>query len=317
MFACFNLRDFGEYLKRLRKSSGYSLEDVKRLSSISTATLKKIEAGIVLPRFDTLEFLSIAYKIDLLESLKNYRNSSTYFHYYIRLDNLILSYDSDVLQNLKCDFDKFAHSRKSADLLFNQSSLNQFKTLLTGISVYYSSTPACSLDYFLQAMKESNPLFHLNSFSAFKYSCLEMRILFLISLALAESNQLSDSNDILTEGLKQCNFDAQSTHNEKLLIIKIYLNLSYNFHMLDLHTEALSYANQGIEFCNKHHINYSLATLLARKGTAEFLLNLPNYKNSLNNSITLLLIANRKDLALLYVETALKIYGIVLDADII
>ncbi|MBN4050993.1 MAG: hypothetical protein COA82_13520 [Alkaliphilus sp.] len=317
MFVCFELCKFGKYLKKLRESLGHSLEDVKHLSNISTATLKKIEAGRVLPRFDTLEYLSIAYKKDLLEDLKNYRYSSVFFHYYLRLDSLIIEYDLEVLKNLEKDFNKFSQSHKKANLLLESSLQKQFNLLLKGISIYYSSTPTGSLNCFIDAMNKSNPLFHLSNFRSFKYSCLELRILLLISLALVEFNRLTDSNSILKECLAQSNFDEQATFNEKLLILKTYLNLSYNFHLLDFHRDALSYAQQGIDFCNKHHISYALAALLARKGTAEYLLNMPNYKTTLNKAVTLLSITNKKDLAHRYIKIALESYGIILDVNII
>ncbi|PHS35030.1 MAG: hypothetical protein COA82_05700 [Alkaliphilus sp.] len=312
MFTCFNLCGFGNHLKQIRKSFGYTQEDVRRLSGINPDTLRNIENGKVIPRFDTLEYLSLIYKKDLLNDLRHYRNSNTYLQYYSRLSNLILNYNLDTLRNLKNDWDEFVESQKTEDTLLNASMKEQFALVLEGITLYNSEKSKASLRCFVDAVKMTNSFFDLDKFTSLKYSYFELRILLLISLSLAKKNNFQKSNNILSECLNQSNFDFEATFNEKLLITLIYFNLSYNSHKLNFYDKSLSYAKLGIEHSNKNHISYSLAPLLYRKGIAEYLLCLDNYKDTLNFSISLLLITDRKKLAALYAKKALDVYGIVL-----
>lgn len=107
LFTSAITESFGEYLRSLRVSLGFSQKDIEALSGVSSLTLRRIEKGEVLPRFDTLRYLSIAFKKDLLEDLREYSNSIGFFKYYPRLENLIVSYDIKTLQNLSVDFEKF------------------------------------------------------------------------------------------------------------------------------------------------------------------------------------------------------------------
>lgn len=92
--------DFGKYLRDLRNSLGRSLKEVESESGVSYITLRRIENGETIPKFETLGYLSVAYKRDLLQDLRDYCNSNSLFSYYLRLEGLIVSYDMEILQNL-------------------------------------------------------------------------------------------------------------------------------------------------------------------------------------------------------------------------
>lgn len=83
-----------------------------------------------------------------------------------------------------------------------------------------------SYNHFLDAIKLSNPLFTIETFAQLKYTVFEMRLLLLIALSLVCKEKITQSNSILAFLLDNSNFDQRATINEKLLIIKIYLNLS-------------------------------------------------------------------------------------------
>ena len=97
--------------------------------------------------------------------------------------------------------------------------------------------------------------------------------------------------------LKHLDESIHATLHEKLLRIKVYFNLSYNYHCLDEHEHALHVATQGIDLCNKSHLSYRLAALLYRKGIAQFHLENPDYLESLQSSICMLNIRGAHELA--------------------
>lgn len=313
MFFSACTKSFGNYLKDLRISLGFSQEDVESLSGVSTMTLKRIEKGKVLPRLDTLGYLSVVYKKDLILDLREYCNSNDIYNYYSRLEYLIISYNVEKLQDLNSDFKKFVERNEfNSTIPMNTVIPTQFKMVLEGISKYYTSLFKESYNDFLNAIEISNPTFSIESFSEYKYDTFEMRILLMIALSLVHKKQITQSISILIFLLDNSNFDKRSSTNEKLLIIKIYLNLSYNYHRLNLHDKALDYANAGIEFCNNNHLSYALAQLYSRKGIAEFLSNKPDYISSLEQSICLMTMTNQKELAIKYLNIMQKSYNITL-----
>ncbi|SCZ09525.1 helix-turn-helix domain-containing protein [Alkaliphilus peptidifermentans] len=309
MFESFNLNDFGKHLKIMRKSLGFTQKDVEKITGITCDSLRRIEQGTVLLRYDTLILLSMAYKKDLLEDLKTYSNSGKLLAYYTRLEDLIINYRLDTLQNLQQDYFIFTKSCQ-IDAPINFYVKDQLEKILSGISKYNSTTPQDSLNDFVDAMQLSNPLFKINNYHQFKYTVFELRILLLIALALSSKYEFIIANEMLTYSLKQSSLDSKSTLNEKLLIIKIYFNLAYNYHELCNYNKALEYSNKGVDFCNKEYILYGLAPLLYRKGIAEYFLNKPNYLVSLQQSIHLLHIEKNEILAEKYVEITHKSYGI-------
>ncbi|WP_192930193.1 helix-turn-helix domain-containing protein [Alkaliphilus pronyensis] len=314
MFESYKLKELGKFLKSTRINLGFTQKDVEKITGITSDSLRRVEQGQVLLRFDTLILLSMAYKKDLIEDLKVYCNSTRLLSYYTRLEDLIINYRLETLQNLRQDYYDYIKCFEP-DTPINYHVECQFEKLLSGISKYNSSTPQDSLEDFIDAMRINNTLFNIYNYHQFKYTVFEMRILLLIALALSTKNEFASSNDMLVYCLKRVNLNRNSTYNEKLLAIKIYFNLSYNYHRIDCHDKAHKYSVKGIDFCNKHYISYGLATLLYRKGIAEFFLNKPKYLMTLNQSLTLLLIEEKESLAKKYIDITYKNYGIPLSLD--
>ncbi len=313
MFSSYNLTEFGKRLKNIRKSLGYTQHDVNALCGINRDTLRRIESGEGLPRYDTLETLSGIYKIDLLEELKFYRSVNRIYTYYHRLDKVIASFDVEVLNKLTQDYNSFMVNHK--ERLFEPSLYDQFSLLLEGISAYYSDEPAKmrhSLDIVVKSMLYSYPTFDVYNYANYKYNLFEMRILLLIALSLIHVTEYQLSNEILSFLLKQILKREFAQIDDVLLTIKIYTNLSYNAFTLDDYKKSLQYANEGIAFCNQNTNMFGLYLLFSRKGVAEFRLGLPNYLDSLQKSIHLLEIQNKLELAQTYREILRDRYAIVL-----
>ncbi|MGI6366625.1 MAG: helix-turn-helix domain-containing protein [Bacillota bacterium] len=131
MFVTYNLEHFGKELKKIRTSLGFSQAYVQEIVGVSIDTIRKIESGRVVPRYDTLELLSVAYKEDLLDLLKNSRSNKFLMEYHDELDYIITCYERGAAANLKeklqenfsqddshsmvnpREFDQFSHLRGS------------------------------------------------------------------------------------------------------------------------------------------------------------------------------------------------------------
>ena len=166
MFSSYNLNEFGKRLKNIRKSLGYTQQDVNSLCGINRDTLRRIESGVGLPRYDTLETLSGIYKIDLLDELRLYRSANRIYTYYHRLDKVITSFDVEVLNTLTQDFKGFMTNHE--EQLFEPTLYDQFSLLLEGISAYYSEEPSRmgkSLDLVVKSMQYSYPHFDIYNYA--------------------------------------------------------------------------------------------------------------------------------------------------------
>lgn len=62
------IRNLSRNITRLRKQHSLSKTEMARLAGISTATLTKLEAGILPPRFSTETILRISDRFDLSPS---------------------------------------------------------------------------------------------------------------------------------------------------------------------------------------------------------------------------------------------------------
>lgn len=311
MFSSYNLEPYGTELKRLRELNGLTQLEVQAQCGINPDTLRRIENGYVIPRYETLEILSDLYKVDLLDLLRNYRSNEKLYNYYDRLDSVISNYNIEILQDLSSDFEEFLEDGRSE--LITPYTYDQFKLMIYGISKYNSEdekTKLESLDTFAEALKLSIPDFDLLNYYQFNYNTIEKRILILIALGLAEHNNYELSNKYLTLVLKNMDLKSKVEYNIALLIIKVYFQLAYNSHSLNENKKALEYSNIGIKYSIQNNLMFGLYLLYYRKAVAEFLLNDENHMDSFNKSITILEIQNKLELATIYKDITKKMYGI-------
>lgn len=290
---------------------GYTQLDVSQLCGINRDTIRRIEQGDCIPRYDTLELLSSVYKVDLLDQLKLYRSSNKLYSYYHRLEKLITNADIDVLNTLTEDY--IAFMKEEQEALFDPNLYSQFQWMLKGISAYYSEDGVKklqSLGLFINSIRLSIPSFNIYEYDTFKYNIFEMRILLLIALSLAHDGQYHQSNLILKFLLAAMLKDSLNNLDDILLTIKIYTNLSYNAFNLDDYKNSLNYSNQGIAYCNTHTNYFCLYILFFRKGIALFRLNKDGYLDPLHKSIQLLEIQENYELAQSYKHVLLDRYGI-------
>jgi hypothetical protein len=162
------------------------------------------------------------------------------------------------------------------------------------------------------ALKLSIRNFETTNFRKYRYSFFEIRILFLLGLVEEKTQDAIISTDIFLFVLEyMLNSPIIDIETQKL-VLKIYANISYNYHKIDRHDLALKFANKGIDYAVKNSNMHCLYLLFARKGVAEFFLEHTNYIDTLQKSIQLLEINNQIELSKLYKDIVHDKYNIVL-----
>lgn len=290
MFVSYNLENFGKELRKIRKKLGFSQSYVQETVGVSIDTIRKIESGRVVPRYDTLELLSVAYKQDLLELLKSCRANKFLMEFHDDLDYIITCYDKEAAANLKKRLeDNFSHDIQLS--MINPSELKQFIEFVDAINAYYSvftvdreNTKA----KLINALRLTLPDFKLREYKKYTYSYIEFRILLFISLFIAKEGQFIFSNRILFYILKTISDSKYTTKYIDFLIINIYFNIAYNFHMLDRHAQVIEAADAGIAYCLEHRTYHALFSLYYRKGIAQFNLGDEDYLDSITTAFYIL-----------------------------
>lgn len=300
MFSTYDLVEFSKRLKQIRKSLGYTQEDVVAGTGLSVETLRKLEKGTSIPKYDTIELLSLFFKIDLHEVMHQYKNSSELFKYYARIDQYIYNSEREQLENLIKSFESF--SNQNDHNLIDHRVLLQLKYLFKGLQMVDTDSaepvelePACEM--FIKSLQVCIPNYDINHWKDFKYSSVELRILFALASVYGTMRYCELSNEILSYILSALDGTSLANHMNKLLIIKAYVILSYNYHRLSDDQNALRYADEGINFCNMHGLMSNMSALLSRKGIAMYHLKHEAYIKYLDASECLLFIQGADKLA--------------------
>lgn len=314
MFVTYNLENFGSELKKIRKSLGFSQIDVQEKVGVSVDTIRKIESGRVIPRYDTLELLSVAYKEDLLELLKNSRSNKFLMEFHDELDYIIACYDKYAAIALK----ERLHSNFNTDFKLSMVSpheLKQFMIFVDAIDQFHCEVTATyqnTINNLVNALQLTIPDYRLRRFRRYNYNYIEFRILLLISLFIAEEGNYTFSNQILYHILNRISDKSYSTKYIDYLIINIYFNIAYNFHMLNNYAKVIEVSDEGISFSLDKKTNHVLYSLYYRKGIAQYKLGYDDYLDSIITALYILKAARIPKLLEEYVKITQEQYGITL-----
>ncbi|MBF4693099.1 helix-turn-helix domain-containing protein [Fusibacter ferrireducens] len=303
-FTCFGMK-----LQEIRSSLHLTRIEVAVHTGLSKDTIYKIEKGMVIPKYDTLEILGYLYKEDLLTLLTFYRESRHVYEFNQKIDGLIYNNDVEALSRIKKQFDTLKMEMDTNSIQLIHGLIEQYEMFITGIETLNCQKTSESLGYFLKALSIDRPTFRFESWRQFKYSLFEIRIILMLGIVESMLSEYELSNEMIRFCLKTLNNIAHKD-TEKFLILKCYYNLSYNYHCLNEHRKALFFSDKGIAFCQTHYLSYALPHLLYRKGIAQFLIGNKRYLTSLNMSIQLLKITGHTTLAETFIRVTYDKYKI-------
>ena len=314
MFDTYDLKDYSLTLKNIRKSCGYTQMDVKELVGIHEDALRKIENGSVIPKYETLQLLSKAYKVDLLELLAHMKSDQNMMTYIQRINEMITSNDTEEFETVSKETHEFLENNKEVFQLFNSDEPVKLKLYLEAISKYFKPSEVEHLqakDCLVRALSLSlKEPFNINLIDSYSFNYFDISLLILLGVIERSLNNTSNSTLILDTCLKRLDiFNIQTVTNYRMKLKLIY-NLAYNHHMKDDYQGVIDFASRGIEFATKNHILYSLPQLFYRKGIAEYHLGIDTYMENLKKSITLLEVYGMDELKEKFIKTTYDMYAI-------
>ena len=132
---------------------------------------------------------------------------------------------------------------------------------------------------------------------------MELRILMNIALLINNIESIEKSLEIME-------FCMKIVEPNESIYPKICYNLSYTYHRLDIHEQALKYSNLGIEYCTKYRDYNGLNLLYFRKGIARYLLGYEPYMDSLKKCIYFCEVLDQHELKDMVIRNCKKFYNI-------
>lgn len=313
MFSSYDFKQFGDLVKQVRTNLDYSQKEISNLTGIHVDTLRRIENGMVIPKYETLELLSIVYKTDLVDLLQLTKSDTTLSTLYAKIDSLISSNNVSGLANLKTEFEEIVEICRNSNNLVNNEELSQLELFMEAANLFYTENQ--------DSLSKAESILTLALFSKSKYeidklpdntafSHLEIRLLILLAMIKMLLEKHTESLNILISALEYLTDKVFVSSESIKMIIRIHLNISYCYHMISENTSALHFANSGIVYANQNDSSFCLYALFARKGVAEFILGRENYMESLQYASTLLKIGNKNDLLEHYRNVCKRLYDI-------
>lgn len=302
MFSTYNLLEFGKRIRAIRVKNHLTQQQVNEITGINENTLRRIENGYVIPRYNTLEILSNIYKCDLLLELSNHRSDNNLLNYYHLLDKIVLSNDLSQFNKLEDEYISFTAALNQFDYI-NINELEQFKIFLSISKKYFTvktNQIEILIDKLVISLRNSIVSFDINNLNQNNYTPFEIRIIILISLLYVKLDNIDLSTKLLTFCLEYL-IELSIISNDSIkLILKLYFNIAYNYQRTNNYDKAYINADLGVKYAISHDSTYCLAQLLYRKGAAEFRLDIKDYANTLRQSIELLLIKSEIETANIY-----------------
>lgn len=316
MFSTYDLTDFGSALKEIRVSCSLTQSDVSNFSGVHVDTLRKIENGLVIPKYETLQYLSDIYKIDLLELLIDHKSNKDMLSFVDRINEIIVNNNANGLKDIVQDFNLLIHSNEKLNFMINNNEIYIFDLYLKSIEEYFKGTEnnyLSSKNYLIEALSFSEGEFPYFDFEQRKFNYFEMSMLLLLGIVIFNLEELEASTRIMEFCLDRLKNLSSKSSTRNQMMLKLMFNLSYNYHIEDKHLDALSMASSAIEFALSINTLFTLPHLFYRKGIAEYELGIENYIDSLKKSISLLDICKMNDLKRLFINITRELYNIDLE----
>lgn len=305
----YHLDQFGAELRKIRMDCNLSQSDVYKAIGVSEDTLRRIEHGLVIPRLDTLEYLSALYKLDIATLFLKSRLGHHYVHVNIAetLNNMIIHTDFEQIDQVIAFISETLESKdtRPTDQLF-LNKLIQFKIMVEIIKS--SANPNKESNYkdnliikIESTLSLSISDFNISNLSEYNLDFIEIRLLIVYCEIIRLKDLYLEAIEIL-EVLQEKTLHKMEYDNNHLdLLFKIYFNLAYCHHRNDNHEEVIINCDKGLHL-SRQHSNYSLMhAFLFRKAVALYRIgNLVQSEIVIEECITMLGIVGKRSLAAQY-----------------
>lgn len=274
----YDLEKFGNELTLLRRKLNLTQDEVYKKIGTSADTLRRIENGYSIPKLETLELLSIVYKVDIHHLLAKHRLS-----YQFIFRNDIDSINKMIINN---DYKKIDYYIKHINQILDSSKsrvtyklmldkLLQFRETIHIINLYDKKPDQNSsflIEHITFALKMSISNFLIDNVHIHNYDYIEMRLLLLLSVLLRKSSQYEACKKVLLAIEENVLNLLEYSDDLHEILLKVYFNQSYLYYNLDQDTLAIQAAQKGIDYSLKIKDYSHLHLFFFRKAASQYIL---------------------------------------------
>lgn len=299
-----NLISFGRTLEEIRE--GLSLTKVKasELTGINTETIRRIEYGEVIPKFETLDRFSYIYKRDVTKLFIEHRVKD--YSYFRELQNIIeKKINNDEISSLSEELYELETILQNIDdSSFYKMSIQQLILLINSVVLYkHEKEYDEALTSLTKAIKLTTPDFSLENYKSFVYNSIEIRLLMNIAFVL---HRLENTEKYL-EILQFC-VDTVSSNDS--MYPKLCHNLAGAYRRSEDFKLSLNYSNLAIKSAQEQSNYDGLYILYYGKGYSEYYLGMDNYKNTFKICLYLCQAFGKLELKETYISRIKNVLGI-------
>lgn len=274
----YHLDQFGAELRKIRMDCNLSQSDVYKAIGVSEDTLRRIEHGLVIPRLDTLEYLSALYKLDIGTLFLKTRLGHHYVHGDIAetLNTMIYNNEFQELEQIITAIGQTVENKndRPTDQLF-LNKLLQFKSLVELIREF-NTRPSTAIENdplskkIIAALCLTIKDFNLSNLESYILNFIEIRLLIIYCVILRINNHFNDALEVLNILLKKTTLKFEYERNYLDLLFKIHFNIAYCYHRQNMHDEVINASDNALKLSQSMG-DYSLMhAFLFRKSVALF-----------------------------------------------
>ncbi len=185
------MKKFGQKLKSIRSELNLTQSKVNELSNINCDTLRRIENGMVVPRYDTIIILSKIYRYDLMKLFNQYTLNEPLLKHYDLIDDCIATNDTKQIDRLYKELKNTYHDEEQQYQLVLIHEIDQMLILIESLMhLYKDEQKNIEKDELLvieklitKGMGIRHENYILNDYKKYKYSFIELRLLLVYALA--------------------------------------------------------------------------------------------------------------------------------------
>jgi transcriptional regulator with XRE-family HTH domain len=307
MIYSLNNNNFGRNIKKIREKLGLSLYDVSKQTGLKRQTISNIEKGTCIPRIDTLDLLSNAYKVNIYKLFDESRKVNDFTVLYNKLDLIIVNLNLKNLEEVCNEIKQFVEINIKTINTISKFELQSIYYFIEFINKVYQPTEISQdeikgllIHLDIHDIKNITHSFLENKLFTF----IEYRLLMVLSMVLINSKNYDEGIALLTHCLDNLSNFVFDELSELHLKLKIYLNISYLYYLKGNYLISLEYSNKGIELATTNHSSYLLSQLFARRAVNKQKLN--HSKDSIEEdyikSVSLFYINNETILTKTYID---------------
>ncbi len=287
----FDLKKFGKSLRDRRKKMGFTLKELSELTLMNYETIGRIENGEVIPKLETLDYLSTYYKIDLTWYLTEFHryNNRELTNIMVSINPYFYNYNDDYIA-LESYYNSLIEIQKSIENEFYKIHFQQITTLINGILEYklYNNYEK-ALELFIEGIKIITIHFNMEEYKKYYYIDMEIIMLYYIAdIYYYKQNKKDKSIDIL-EFIFENWYKFHRLYYINALKLIEFLNENGEY------TKALEYINKSIELSRRYNCLEYLNRFYFEKYKCENILNIENASESLEIAKSLSIAYNDMD----------------------